>query len=714
MITLTISTRIPQSPFYEKLLGKVDEQLLHFCDARDVFLLDKMDERYLKYYINKMVDKPWNNHLFLALLVFKERNLNVETIVTMIQHINSRLRDLFIYFNLTDWEEYDVETHMYQYFKGSILKQHSDIARAEFLTRYRTCSYTTKKWVLTKIPNEQQEYFHRFVFPMPTYDSREFSFTKAAKEQAQNTRKSETDAIVPFLPQIRAEGHFRWNQITRLRQTYLKVCEQAKTPNVVLPLDFYYDEPERVGERFYFRLWDKPSFVLSHKEQFNASTLKAALNRKGVYSEENNHYFVEFIKAERLEDDEEAEGLWFIELFENNLIGQWFQNLNDNELKHKRDLLFLWGYGRDNSNSNPEPFNSKHKGILTSSTFVSLHKDKTEGILFDVEPIYAAATFGLLALDICTTTGTRINELLQISNTKECIRTVKVDKKLRFSFYAIPKGRDELEAFYISEQTIKIIQSVGLMLRNHYGTDKIPSVKYRGVRKHLFPKPKPYFFQYHNKALGEFGVWSSLRFLLHGQHMETQEGKPVVVKTHLLRHAFATEAVQRQKLPIDIVAKILHQRDVGVTGYYSEPTPSQVAQSVSDLHDVTSDYIDIDEAVLRNPEELEKELEEYKEKVGVFNNVIGGTCVTDHVCPIKMACLGCQAKIPQPEKKHEVLEVIELSKDMEKRYSAMNLTVEVKKAKAMRKHARNELKEIELIEKYREEQKYEPDIQFKK
>ena len=73
-----------------------------------------------------------------------------------------------------------------------------------------------------------------------------------------------------------------------------------------------------------------------------------------------------------------------------------------------------------------------------------------------------------MALDICTTTGARINELLQISNTKECIRTVKVDNKLRFSFYAIPKGRDELEAFYISEQTMKLIQSVGLMLKTHY------------------------------------------------------------------------------------------------------------------------------------------------------------------------------------------------------------------------------------------------------
>ncbi|HDX9580121.1 TPA: hypothetical protein ROX88_003745 [Bacillus pseudomycoides] len=51
---------------------------------------------------------------------------------------------------------------------------------------------------------------------------------------------------------------------------------------------------------------------------------------------------------------------------------------------------------------------------------------------------------------------------------------------------------------------------------------------------------------------------------------------------------------------------------------------------------------------------------------------------------------------------------------MEKRFSTMDLPIEVKKAKAMRKHARTELKEIELIEQYRKEEDYDPDIQFKK
>src|SRR5690606_22659566 len=403
----------------------------------------------------------------------------------------------------------------------------------------------------------------------------------------------------------------------------------------------------RVGERFYFRLWDKPSFVWNHKDQFPASTLKAAYKRTGAYLEENNNYFVEFIKAERLKDDEEVEALWFMELLEKRVIGQWYKNLSDDEIQKKRELLYSWGYGEENSSKKSEPFNSTHKGIISPSVFVSRNKDKAEGILFDVEPLYAGVTFGLLALDIFTTTGARLNELLQISYTKECLKSIKADNKLHHSFYAIPKGRDEVELFYISDQTMKLIAKVVKLLKYHYCSEKIPHVKYAHKRKHLFPVPKPYLFQYYNKAIKDNAVLSSLRLLLHGLDCETQEGKVVTVKPHLLRHAFATEAVQRQKLPIDIVAKILHQRDIGVTGYYSEPTPTQVAQSVSDLHDIISDYVDLDEAVLRNPEELEKEIELYKEKVGVFNNVLGGACVTDFVCPIKMECVGCHAKIPQ-------------------------------------------------------------------
>lgn len=401
-----------------------------------------------------------------------------------------------------------------------------------------------------------------------------------------------------------------------------------------------------------------------------------------------------------------------MEIIQEDVLRRCSENATVEEREQRSHVLASWGYGKVGGATDPVPFYSQQKGILTQSLFVSLNKDKAEGVLFDIEPIYASCMFGLLAVDILTTSGARMNELLQINNTKECIKVKKVGDRLHYSYMAVPKGRDIPEEFYISKMSMELIQSVARMLKSHYNSDFIPQVAYRNKRKHLFPEPKPYYLQYHNQSFGEHAVTASIRFLLHGLRFKTQEGTPVVVKSHLLRHAFATEAVQRQKIPVDIVAKILHQRDLNVTGYYSEPTPSQIAQSVSDLHDVISSYVDVDEAFLRSPEELQKEFEAHKEKVGVFNKVLGGTCVTDFVCPTKMSCLGCKAKIPQPEQENELLEVIELSRDMEKRFKKLNAEVEVRKAKEMRKQARIELKEIDQIKKYREEQAYDPAVTF--
>lgn len=85
--------------------------------------------------------------------------------------------------------------------------------------------------------------------------------------------------------------------------------------------------------------------------------------------------------------------------------------------------------------------------------------------------------------------------------------------------------------------------------------------------------------------------------------------------------------------------------------------------------------------------------------------------MTDFVCPTKMQCLGCKAKVPEPDQEDELLEVIQLSKDMEKRFKQLGLEIEVMKAKEMAKQAKIELKEIDLIKKYREERQYEPIIQ---
>lgn len=676
-------------------------------NSRSEFLIDKVDGRILNYLNNNCLIYDWKNHFLLITLIETAQNKDFRTIYRTIGTLSPRFKDVFTNFNITRFLDFDANVHLYAYLKSEIFPNDSNNKRSELLKCYSGAEYNTKKWIHNNLSFEEQGHYKQFLLQPTLFDSRDFSFQKLAIEQAQTIRKDETDAIVQMLPTIRAEANLRWNQMKRLRDAFHQQIQEVETKSLSLPIEFFYDEPERIGERFHFRLWDKPSFVLHHETEFSKIIIKQATQKKITYSDKNNAYFLEFIRTESIEDESEGEGFWFNELIKFNVLGAWYNNRPIEEHERILEFLSLWGYEQEHQQK-PSPFSSGHKGILTPSTFVTLHKDKAKGLLIDVEPFYAACTFGLLAIDILTTTGARINELLQINNTKECILIKKVKEKLHFSFKAIPKGRDSLEEFYISKQTMEHIQTVVRLLKEHYAIGKIPSALYRGDRKHIFSKSVPYYFQYADKALDKNGIHSSIRFLLHGLVFETQSGNPVTIKTHLLRHAFATEAVQRQNVNIDIVAKLLHQRDLNVTAYYSAPTPSQIAESVSELHDVISSYVDIDDAYLRSPKELQQQFDEHAEKVGVYNKVLGGTCVTDFVCPTKMQCLGCKAKVPEPEQEDELLEVIQLSKDMEKRFKQMGLEVEVRKAKEMAKQAKIELKEIDLIKQYREERQYEP------
>ena len=105
-----------------------------------------------------------------------------------------------------------------------------------------------------------------------------------------------------MLPTIRAEANLRWSQMKRLRDAFYQQIQEVKTKSLSLPIEFFYDEPKRIGERFHFCLWDKPSFILHHQTYFSETIIKQATQKKATYSDENNAYFLEFIRAESIED----------------------------------------------------------------------------------------------------------------------------------------------------------------------------------------------------------------------------------------------------------------------------------------------------------------------------------------------------------------------------------------------------------------------------
>lgn len=716
--------------WYQELKDKVDNNILAYQDKRDYFW-DKVNPEHLRYFKNNCCGYPFTNHLALGLMVISNQNLDPKTIDSHLGTIYIGLKQIFQELKLANVNDFDVDIHLSDYLRREILPSHSDSKRSQFFTRYKNVAKKVQKWHSTKLIRKQQEVLAPFLFPRTYLDGRDFNVRKSAKEAAQSKRKSETDAITKEFIKIRAEGGFRLNKVRRLWQKYLEVVELVKTNDCHLPFEFAYIENEERGgvskELFSFRLWDKRSFILHHSKNYCSVTIYNAKARKAIYSDENNEYFVEFLKAEILDDEtskpvEETEGFWFLPLLEHQLVGRhWYRSLSEEQINENLKILEMYGYKDPDSEDIATPFSSNHKGVLTQGTFITKSQKYADGILMNVEVLYITALFGATALDIFTSSGARLGEVAQIHlgirslNQGRIINPKTNERKTSYMFSAIPKGRDIPAVFYVNKDTFDLIKEIAFFLRDVCYKGSIPEVEFRYLKGRGVSRPdQRYLFQLHGKHFEHKTFACILNFICFGLIYETKDKKLVKLKPHLLRHGFATHAVQAEELPIDVVAMILNQKDLEITGYYSQPTQSQVSNVVADFHASMNTQVDMMKEVLRQPEELQALFERQREISGPFSKTVGGTCVTNKICPTKLACVGCATKIPEPEQKHELLHYLEWAEKTKVFYEEKGFNLEVMKMKKNIHDAKVELKEITLIEEYRRDKENEPRLIHRK
>jgi hypothetical protein len=393
------------------------------------------------------------------------------------------------------------------YLKADVLPDDPLTVRQRFWVAYNSASKLMVQW-LGSLPEPERHIYQKFTLP-PV--SRLFveglTREKEVTQRQQRIRKAETDAVVPRFAAIRAEAHFRYNRIARLRQAYHQALRALSWKGQDFPVAFSYEEggdrelgiPTR--ERLWFRIWDRRSFVQAHADAYSRSPVVAARCGTAHFADDSK-LFLEFVRAERL--------------------------------------------------------------------------------------------------------------------------------------------------------MVKVAQ----MLGEHYQLqprEALPGVEFNAgsSRAHRFAKA-PYLFQYAGRHLSHNAITACMRFLLHGMVFRTREGKLVVLKARLLRHAFATHAVQVEKIPIDIVGPWLHQKNLTITDYYSQPTESMVAEASALFLSRVAAQINVSEAVLRSPEELQRLYEEAQGKAGTLADVIGGQCVSHGYCAAKFACVGCAGKVPDPAKRNQI------------------------------------------------------------
>jgi hypothetical protein len=464
---------------------------------------------------------------------------------------------------------------------------------------------------------------------------------------------------------------------------------------------------------------------------------KARYNREG-YHPEREHFFLEFVGADHLAEKDKPRDpdalLWFGDLLRYDVIGRYATSGTSEEIQRKQAYLRSWGYGTgfgiDKSDDDPErdcqPFLSEHPGILSglqadgSAEFMETAHKRSQGLLLHVEQLYAAATFGLAALDFFTTTGGRMNELLQINLTPECLYTMTVEGIQRLLVRVVPKGRDQPADYMVGPETVRNFERVAQLLREHYqlqAGDVLPKVAFHGDNNRApdFPDCRPYLFQYYGKHFSYRTITACLRFLCHGMVFTNTEGKAVVLKAHLLRHVFATHLRQVEKVPLDIVAVILHQKNLRITSYYAAPQWQQVVEATDTLLDRFATHLGrVEDAFVRAPAELQRQWETAKQTVGTLAHVPGGDCTCHAICPFSYVCTGCVYKAPDPNRREELVEQKQWAMIRLDQVKRRGMGPETVKMEALIGRCNTELEEMRLIEEYRNDEQYNPGVQIER
>ena len=693
----------------------------------------KVHHRLITYLENSVIGKPWDNHLALITAVLTAQLIDVTSVLSVLSRLNCRWKKLFPALGLQTIQEWNGEVHLPAYLKGELLPQDSQNTRIRFWIDYKAATKRVWRWFRSLETRDQGRYQP---FILPVIDPKFVEGLVQRKEvenQQKLIRKQETDAIVSRYVELRAEAHFRYNKTIRLRHAWLSTLERLKREHYSLPFSFSYQEG---AEELFFRVWDKRSFVLSHQAQYSKSPVLKAQKGLETFSDERNTKFLELVSVERLVDDAPAEGFWFEGLLKQGVLGQAPRYMTDKAAFDRQQAwLQSWGYEAVGASQRVAPFWAQVTGLLTwpqvkgESAFMAKAQLKAEGLLIPVEPFYAAATFGLLGINLFTTTGMRINEAMQVRLDEDCFvrlqMPVLTESKIkrpsyRYLFRLIPKGErtNTPHDYFIGEETKRLLVKVAQMLEEHYEInvdegETLPNVEFSpgNGRAHRF-SPAPYLFQYNHKHLSDTAITACMRFLLHGIVFKTREGKNVTIKAHLLRHAFATYAVQVEKIPVDIVGAWLKQKDLDVTDYYSQPTESMIAQGADSLLARLATHIDVGESVRRSPEELQQQYEEAFKLVGTLTEVSGGHCACHSFCPAQFACVGCAAKVPDPSKRHQVEHKKHWAQSRMEFTIQENLLPETEKMKQLIRDCETELQEMNSIEQYREDENNGVEIRF--
>ena len=663
--------------------------------------------------IKHINEQPWADALTLWALIVSAQNVAPSSTYSTLGLLSKRFRLFFGHSRylprrLTSMTDFQPDEVLPAYASG-LIGRDSARTRTDFLWRYQAAATKMHRWHQA-LPFHLKPNYRPLLLPLANLTSTKIYLTQNNLDaHTRQKRREHVDVVMPTYSELRAAAYQRTNELQRLLGIYRDNIHLAEKSFYNFPPSVAYEEH---GRTIQLRFWTWPAFVIRHSNKFSEKILDLAWAAAA-----DNEYGQPFVEVLRDEDQAEPP-FWFYELAEAGLIGA-SRNPNSNAA---RNLLRDWGY--------PETaFTTTHKGLLClnkptlpQGIAASRLAKAADGVLLDPESMYLSALFGLLALNVVTTTGARMSEVLQVALDRDSLVRLNfraptgkkgTTKKERYILRVTPKGAksDEKADYFIGDDTKKLLYRVARALAENYelpAGQPLPVVPFSTYSSRFSDfLPRRYVFQLHGRHLSPSTLQSCLRFITHGCSGRAVDGSAVNITAHLLRHVFATHAVQVAKMPVDVVAELLHQKNVDVTKYYSGPTRSMVAQSADEYLSSVALDLDVEEKLTRSPAELQELYQEAQGKAGTLSEVIGGVCVSHGYCQTKFECIGCAGKVPDPTKRSQVIRKLDWAKGEVGYATNEGLLPEAARMRRLVEDCKLELREMDLMEECESDEKNE-------
>ncbi|HKQ05711.1 MAG TPA: tyrosine-type recombinase/integrase [Blastocatellia bacterium] len=600
-------------------------------------------------YLSNIRNASLRNTLALYAMLMSDRS--AESVYLRVTHFHGIWNSMLEGLGIDDVAEVDPDDVIFRIWRGEAGHGLSDRKRASIISIWTAVANAQRDY-LDRLSPAQQEAIGPYCIRQ-ILDRRKLNREShwATNDQARRQGVKElTDHVHDSFHRIRFAAAVRLNAIKRMHEATQSAIAQVNETGTALPFGYSYEETfvdadgRATRQRVFMELWDfRALFDEAVEQGYGASRERLRRYDRGLPPFDRTLYVPRYLRTE-MEDGSPGRELWLLEFVKSEVLTG--TRPGGRHYRKKEEFNRRWGYPAGmnwGSKANPVSWS------LDKCREVRFLSGK--GYLFiRVEEFYRICLYAALAIRIQTVTGARLGEVQQVAATRECIillKNVGPKRRSRYALRLIPKGHKKRSTYFIDDDTKDVLRLLVAELRRVYGVKKLPIVKPQ-FSKLLLDR---YVFQSGHIVLPQETLNVMMRVLLHGVIIHQEMGKVVVLKSHALRHAFATE-LAALGVGTDVIAALLNQKDLRVTKHYSRPTQSMVRDAAEMMF---VDQIDVGPEALRGKDEVERMVKDAEGTVGALGEVIGGGCVIGIHCPIKFACVGCPGNAPDPEKRGQVV-----------------------------------------------------------